>query len=222
MANESSILICGATGLVGSECLRLALAEPGFRRVVVVARRPVPAAAQVERLEQHVVDFEKLSSSPDAFRVDQIISALGTTRKKAGSKEGFRRVDFDYQLEIARMGRDQGARHFLLVSSMGASAASRIFYTRVKGELEDAVRELGYRAVTIVRPSLLRGERKEFRLGERVSEVFSFLLPVKYKPVSASDVAAALVQSALEDAPGCRVIESAQIPSLAREYRTSS
>lgn len=217
MKDTRSVLIAGATGLVGSECLRLVSDDPTFGRIVVLTRRPLPARAHERstKIEEHVIDFDRLATYAQLLRVDQIICALGTTIKKAGSREQFRQVDLGYPLEIARMGVEQGARHFLLVSATGANARSRIFYNRVKGELEDAVRALPYRSITICRPSLLAGERKEFRLGEEIAMRLAFLIPSKYKPVAASDVAAALVEMAKQDAPGRRVIESSEIPSIA-------
>lgn len=216
-----SVLLCGATGLVGTECLELLAADQFFRRVAVLTRRPLPpeisAHLDTSKIEEHVIDFDELAAHDDLLDVDQIICALGTTIKKAGSKERFREVDFGYPLAIARMGVRQGARHFLLVSAVGADAASRIFYNRVKGELEEAVRALPYRSITIVRPSLLLGERTEFRLGEEIAKRLSFLAPSSYKPVAASAVAAVLVQAAKEDRPGRRVIESDRIRSAGRE-----
>ena len=206
-----SVLLVGATGLVGGECLRLLLADPAFGRVVVLARRP-PAVAPAPRLETRVVDFDALDADPAVFGVDAIICALGTTIRQAGSQERFRRVDFDYPLRIARLGLEHGARHFLLVSALGADPRSRIFYNRVKGELEVAVLALEYHAVTVVRPSLLLGDRDEFRLGEAVAKRFAFLTPPRYKPVHARDVARTLVEAARAGGDGKRVIESVEIP----------
>jgi uncharacterized protein YbjT (DUF2867 family) len=216
-APDPSVLLCGATGLVGSECLRLLAVDPAFGRVVTIGRRPLTAAQQaltdMSRIEQHVVDFDNLAAHAGAFAVDAIICALGTTLRQAGSKGRFRQVDLGYPLAVARLGVEQGASHFLLVSSIGADAGSRAFYTRVKGELEDAVSGLPYRSITIVRPSLLLGERREFRLGEEIGKRFAFLMPRRYRPVPASAVAAVLVQAAKDDAPGRRVIESQEIPA---------
>jgi uncharacterized protein YbjT (DUF2867 family) len=222
-AGGRSVLVVGATGLVGRECVRQLLDHPEVARVVALVRRALPAelrgAPGGAKLEECVVDFDRLADHADAFRVEQIVCALGTTIKQAGSQERFRRVDFDYPLAVARLGLQHGARHFLLVSSLGASARSRVFYSRVKGELEDAVLALSYRSVTIVRPSLLLGERGEFRLGEAIAKRLAFLSPPKYKPVEARDVAAALVQAAARDEPGRRMIESAEIRKGTRGFR---
>jgi uncharacterized protein YbjT (DUF2867 family) len=171
-----------------------------------------------EKVESHVLDFDNLAAHAGLFRVDQIICAFGTTIGKVGGyQETFRRVDYGYPLAAAQLGRERGATHFLLVSALGASARSQIFYSRVKGELESAVLALAYRSVTIVRPSLLLGPRADFRLGEQIAKRLAFLVPAKYKPVGAHAVAAVLVRAAKEDAPGRRIIESREIRALAAE-----
>jgi uncharacterized protein YbjT (DUF2867 family) len=213
---SKTILLLGGTGLVGSLCLRLLATDPAFERVVVLTRRPLPRELMEQKVESHVVDFDDLDAKAGLFRVDQIVCALGTTiRNVGGSQEAFRRVDYGYPLTAARLGRAQGASHFLLVSSVGANARSRVFYSRVKGELEAAVQALQYRSVTIVRPSLLLGPRAVFRLGEQIAKRFAVLVPGKYKPVEAHAVASTLVRSAKEDAPGRRIIESNEIRALA-------
>jgi uncharacterized protein YbjT (DUF2867 family) len=218
-AGVRSVLLVGATGLVGGECLRLLAGDPAFDRVVVLARRAAPpdspsgaaGAAGAGGVDWHVVDFERLDHHADLFAVDAVICALGTTIRQAGSRERFRRVDHDYPVAVARLARERGARHFLLVSSVGADAGSRVFYSRVKGEVEASVSGLGYPSLTIVRPSLLLGDRPGFRLGERVAGKLSFLAPRKYRPVEASAVAATLVGAAREDRAGRRVIESREM-----------
>ena len=214
-SSSKSVLLLGATGLVGSHCLRLLATDPAFDRVVVLTRRALPRELAQGNVEPHVVDFGDLAAHASLFRVDQIICALGTTIKQAGTQEAFRVVDYHYPLMAARLGHERGATHFLLVSSLGANPRSQVFYSRVKGELESAVLALPYRSVTIVRPSLLVGPRPEYRLGEQIAKRLAFLVPAKYKPVDGHAVAAALVTAATEDAPGRRVIESREIRTLA-------
>jgi uncharacterized protein YbjT (DUF2867 family) len=210
-----SVLLAGATGLVGRACLDLLLADDAFSRVVTITRRALDGVRSA-KLTAQAVDFDHLEDHPTLFRVDQIVCALGTTIKQAGSKERFRAVDLGYALQVARLGVEQGARHFLLVSSLGADARSRVFYNQVKGELETSVSALAFRSVTIVRPSLLLGARAEFRLGEEIGRRLAFLVPGKYKPIHGRDVAAALVRLAKEDQPGRRIVESAQMRAWAQ------
>jgi len=145
---------------------------------------------------------------------DDVFCCLGTTIKQAGSQEGFRRVDHDYVVAVARAGLRCGATQFLLVSAVGADPASRIFYSRVKGETEAAVRQLPYRAVQIFRPSLLLGKRSAFRLGERVAMLTAPILSLallgrlrRYRPIAAATVAQAMVAIAKESPRGPNVFE---------------
>lgn len=210
------ILLAGATGLVGSECLRRLAADPTVSSVTAIVRQvPAGAVALPAHVRFEPVDFERLSERPALFAVDQVICALGTTIAKAGSRAAFRRVDFDYPLEIARLALEQGARHYLLVSAIRADSRSRVFYSRVKGDLERAVAGLGYRAVTILRPSLLLGDRAESRPLEALMKRLAWAVPSSHAPVQASDVAAALIGAARADRPGVKVVESAHIPRQA-------
>jgi uncharacterized protein YbjT (DUF2867 family) len=210
------VVLAGATGLVGSECLKLLLADPGVARVVVLARRPLGDAPASPKLAAHVVDFAHLEAHADLLAADQFICALGTTIGQVGSKERFHAVDYGMPLALAKLAAARGVRHVLLVSALGADASSRVFYNRVKGELEEALSALPLRSLSIVRPSLLLGDRREFRLGESIAQRFAFLVPGKYAPIRARDVAAALVRLAAEDAPGRRVVESAEMRAWAR------
>ena len=211
----SSIALLGATGLVGRHCLELLADDRAFDRVVVVARRRF-GEATAPRVQGHLIDFDQLEAHADIFAVDQVICTLGTTITAAGSKERFRAVDYDIPIAAARMALRKGARHFLLVSSIGAGASSRFFYLRVKGELEDALRTLGFRSVTIVRPSVLLGDRGEFRVSEEIAKRFGSLVPGRWRPVHARDVAQALVRSAKADVPGMHILESDEIVQVAR------
>jgi len=202
------VLLAGATGLVGSEILRGLVADDDVAEVHVLARRPLDPALVAPKVREIVVDFDALDAHPAWSRVDQVLCALGTTIRQAGSQAAFRRVDFDYPLAVARLAHTQGARHFLLVSVVGADARSRVFYNRVKGELEDAVRGVGYPALTIARPSFLLGPRKELRLGELLMKRLARLFPAPWKPVDARRVASALVRAARADEPGVSILEN--------------
>ncbi len=206
------VLLAGGTGLVGREVLSLLLADSSVTEVIALVRRP-PDRTAGARLRIAVTDFDRLDANPDLFRVDQVVCALGTTIKQAGSQAAFRRVDFEYPLRIAELSRACGARHFLLVSALGASSSSRVFYNRVKGELEDRIRTLGYRSFTMARPSMLVGEREQARLGEVVANKLSLFIPARWKPVHVRQVAAALVHAARVDDAGGRVIENPELRS---------
>jgi uncharacterized protein YbjT (DUF2867 family) len=213
---SNSAVVIGATGLVGRECVKHLAACPEFERITVVARHALPDDLQSPRLQAVLLDFDRLDERPDVFRATHVFCALGTTIKQAGSRERFRQVDFSYSLRVAELAMAAGARHFLLVSSVGASPASRGFYLRVKGDLEGAIMSQGFPSVTVVRPSLLLGGRKEFRMGEEVAMRLSWAFPRKYRAVHVRDVARALVNAALEDRPGVRVIENPEISDPAR------
>lgn len=203
------ILILGATGLVGSHILDLLLEDESVSSVTAVVRRATGRSSP--RLNEARVELDALTQHPELFAVDQIFCALGTTIRKAGSQERFRAIDLEYPLAAAKLGLERGARHYLLVSSLGADANSRFFYNRVKGELEDRLAALGFRSVTIARPSLLLGERPEFRRGERIGAKLGWLMPAAYKPIEARTVARALADAAREDAPGMRIMESREM-----------
>jgi uncharacterized protein YbjT (DUF2867 family) len=209
-----STLLLGATGLVGREILSLLFDDSDVSRVAVIVRRST--GAKHAKLDEHVFDLSEMEAHADLFKVDQIVCALGTTIKQAGTQEQFRVVDYDYPLTAARLGKANGARHYLLVSALGANAHSRVFYNRVKGDVERDVIAAGYRSTTIARPSLLLGDRAEVRLGERIAARLAWLTPSKYKPIEARDVAKALVRLASEDAPGVRVVESRELRLISR------
>ena len=204
-----SVLLLGATGLIGRQTLQLLLADETVSRVVVIARRAT--GTQHPKLEEHVFDLAEMQRHADLFAVDQIVCALGTTIKQAKSQEQFRRIDRDYPILAARLGLAHAAHHDLLVSSLGANRHSRVFYNRVKGEVESELLELGYPSVTILRPSFLVGPRDELRLGEKIVTRLGFLMPTRVRPIDARVVARAIVELAREDAPGGRIIESAEM-----------
>jgi uncharacterized protein YbjT (DUF2867 family) len=205
-------LLAGGTGLVGSHVLKVLLADKHWDRVVSIGRRPT--SERHAKLEHRVVDLGAVEALTDLDHADDVFCCLGTTIKQAGSQEAFRRVDHDFVVGVARAGLRAGATQFLLVSAIGADPASRVFYSRVKGETESDVRKLPYRAIQIFRPSLLLGERSEFRLGERLATVLAPLMVLvlfgplrRYRPIQAADVARAMVNIAHEAPRGPNVFE---------------
>lgn len=222
MASRTAILL-GASGLVGGHLLDILLQDPSYSDVTILVRRELPA--RHAKLRQVVMDFEKMDGYADRLRGDDMFCALGTTIAKAGSQDAFRRVDHDYPLAAATLASSNGMRQFLLVSGLGASRTSRVFYSRVKGEIEEAVSALPFNGVQIFQPSLLLGERPEFRLGERIGALFMraaaplMLGPIrKYRPIHARTVAAAMVSVAKLDTPGVHRYESDRIASLGAAY----
>lgn len=153
------------------------------------------------------------------MRADHVFCALGTTIRKAGSQAKFREVDRDYPLRLAEVARAQGAKHFSIVSALGASRSSPFFYSRVKGEVEEGLRAMGWPSFAIFRPSVIAGERGESRPLERLSVHLLGLAPATWRPVAASDIAAAMVAVAMESPPGETVVESRDIPARARAAR---
>lgn len=222
------VLLAGATGLVGHCLLRRLLADPLVGEVRALVRREMTAAELLklpsEAATQQVpglaklrivkVSFERLEAHPDVFDVDWVACALGTTIRQAGSQAAFRQVDFDCPLQIAQLTHAQGAQRFMLVSALGANARSKVFYNRVKGELEEAVRAIGFAHVSVAQPSLLKGPRTEFRLGERLALLFGGFFPDAYKPVDVAQVAAGLLASGRTGSPGWHVLSNTALQRM--------
>lgn len=205
----TSVLIAGATGLVGRHVLQLALADPRIAHVVAPTRRALPAHP---KLDNPQVDFDALPEHADWWRVDAVVCALGTTIRDAGSRAAFRRVDVDYVIAVAECAHRAGARSFALNSSLGAHPGGGNVYLRTKGDAEALLRGLGYPSLTLVRPSMIGGERDHPRRLEaftvRILRAIAPLVPKRYRVVEATDIAAALLEAALAAAPGCTVVES--------------
>ena len=206
------VLLAGATGLTGSHVLHELLADPTVTRILAPTRHVLPHAP---RLENPVGMLHRVLPTLQP-PLDIAICCLGTTIAQAGSREAFRMADYDLPLAVARRARKLGARHYLVMSSLGASAASRTFYTKVKGELEQALIEQNWPQLTIVRPSLLLGPRKEFRLGEAIATPLSQLLPGRWRGIHVATVARALWRLAREPGEGMRVVESNELRRLGR------
>ncbi len=206
-------LVAGASGLVGGHLLRLLLEDRDYERVTSLGRRELPLTHK--KLAQRVVDFDRLAEVADVPRVHDVFCCLGTTIRKAGSQEAFRKVDYGYPLELARVAVRHRASQFLLVTALGANPGSRIFYNRVKGEVEEAVKRLQFDGIHIFRPSLLVGKRAESRPAERLTVALVPLVawalvgPLRtYRPIRADRVARAMVRVAKEAGRGVHVYES--------------
>lgn len=217
-----SAAVFGASGLVGGCLVDRLLADHGYASVLTLNRRRLPRSHT--RLRQQIVNFERPKVLVEALGVHDVFCCLGTTAAKAGSRAAFYRVDFTTVYQVAQAARQAGADQFVLVSSIGADPASRVYYTRVKGDIEEALATLEFPALQIFRPSLLAGRRGEFRLGERaallaMSAVAPFLRGrwVKYRPIRAGAVAAAMVHVARLAPRGVNVIESDRIAEVAAD-----
>lgn len=213
-------LVFGATGLIGSEVVRLLLASEAYGEVHAVVRKEL--GVEDDKLHVHLTDFSDLSSLELPENATDVFCCLGTTQKKAGSKEAFYAIDFQLAFGLAQLAREAGAEQFLMVSSIGAAAGSSNYYLKVKGELEEAVRGLSYPCTRVFRPSLLLGERQEQRFAEglagSVLPYLSFLFkgPLrKYRPIEGAAVARSLVAAALEGGRGFNVLEGDEIAKRA-------
>lgn len=212
-ARSRAAVLAGPTGLVGSRLLGILLRETRYRHVVALSRRPTGTDPKLEVVD---ADYDRLGhvlgGVTSADQPVDVFCCLGTTIGRAGSKEAFRRVDHDYVLALGQWARGARARRIIVISAAGADPASRVFYNRVKGETERDLAALRLRSLVIVRPSLLSGQRDEFRLGERLALItarpFRALIPAGVRPIAAADVARAMLDAALAEAPPS-VIDSA-------------
>ncbi len=206
------VLLAGATGLTGEHLLDRLLNEPTISRVLAPSRRPL---AEDPHLENPVGDPQTFLPQLSG-RVDIAYCCLGTTIKQAGSEEAFRAVDLDMVVAFAKRAREMGARHLIVISAIGADPKSSVFYNRVKGEMEQALRAQDWPQLTICRPSLLLGERVEPRLAEQLAGPLSKLIPGKYRGIEACHLARAMWRLALEEQDGVRVIESDELRKLGK------
>lgn len=215
-------LVIGATGLIGKNVVNQLIQNEAYEKITILVRKS--SGFSHEKLEEIIVNFDQLEEYEQYFHVNDVFSCLGTTIKVAKTKENFRKVDYDYSVKAAELASKSNAQNFLLISSMGANSHSNIFYSKVKGEVERDVRKLHFEGLFIFRPSLLLGERKEVRLGEKVAEKISSIMPFlfngpfkKYKPINGVTVAKAMINSALSGTKGEQIIESDSIESISRK-----
>lgn len=201
------VLVVGATGLVGREVVRHLADRSAVTEVVALVRRAPPARESV-KVSYRVVDFERLDHLDDAFAVDAVVCAIGTTARATPDPVRYRQVEVSIPLDVARRAREAGATRFGLVSSVGADPRSRATYLRQKGELEAALRAMDWPRLVIARPSTLKGDRREFRLAERLGIWLGALMPARYKPVAAERVAAELVAAVLRGGPTVELLDN--------------
>lgn len=223
-ASPRRALLAGASGMVGARVLAALRAESAYAEVHALVRRPLAGAGATsagahDRVVEHVVDFTSLARWANFPAVDDVYCCLGTTIKRAGSQEAFRRVDFDAVVAVARLAQRRGATRLAVVSALGADPASGVFYNRVKGETEAALARLDFGSLTVVRPSLLDGDRSESRPGERfalaLARPAARLIPARWRPVSPEAVARCMIDAVLRGEPGLRIVESDGIQRFA-------
>ncbi len=211
-------VLVGATGLVGGELLRVLLADDRFASVVVLGRRPT--GVRHEKLREHLVDFAAPASFGELVTGDVLFSALGTTLRAAGSPAAQYEVDHGHQLRVAQAARRNGVPVYVLVSAAGSSPRSRIFYSRMKGELERDVEALGFPRARFLRPGLLDGERREHRAGERwalrIARPLAPVLPAELRPIHVAVVARAAVRAAFDPTPQTVRLEARALFELGR------
>lgn len=219
-------VVAGATGMMGRQLVRLLLEDSAYQRVVVLVRRSIGISHP--KLVEKQVSFDRLESELETSLLKEadVFCTLGTTMKQAGSKEAFRRVDHQYPLALAKAALQHGAASYVIVTAMWASEQSRMFYTRVKGQLERDLLALGLQRLVILRPSLLLGDREDESFGDRATAlVFRLINPLlmgplaRMKAIQCKDVAQAMVMMAHESGPAVQVMES-EVISLRTSKKT--
>lgn len=221
MNNKGKVaLVFGSTGLVGSALLDELVKSASFDLVKVFVRKKTGITNN--KVQEIEVDFDKLSLVASDMTGDILYICLGTTMSKAGSKEAFYKVDYTYCYEAASLAARNGVGQVVLISSMGADPASMVYYSKVKGEIERDISKLNFEGVNIVRPSLLLGDRKENRLGEKIFVSVTKFLPFifmgpmkKYRPIEAVNVAKAMITISLAQNKGFHMYESEKLQEIA-------
>jgi uncharacterized protein YbjT (DUF2867 family) len=212
-------IIAGATGLIGNNLLHQLLDHPDYTKVTVIVRKEIPM--QHAKLEQLVVDFDHLDNHQEHIKGDVVFCALGTTKSKTPDQEQYRKIDYQYPLDIAFIAQQNGASQYHLVSALGASEKSSIFYSRLKGEVERDLKSIPFKAIHIYRPSLLDGERKEHRSAEGIMiGLMRVLNPLligglkKYRSIKIEKVASAMLKQSLKPLDGIFIYDSDEIEQL--------
>jgi uncharacterized protein YbjT (DUF2867 family) len=206
-------LVAGATGLVGSALVKRLLEAPQYDQVHILVRKKIDLSHP--KLVQHVVDFDHLDELLLSVKIEDAFCSIGTTIAKAGNRETYYRIDHDYVIYFAEKALSSGAAGFYAVSSMSADPKSAIYYSRMKGEMEQDLKKLNFQRLGIFRPSLLLGPRVEKRAGERFAtwmmKLFDFVIPLKYKAIHVDKVAQKMIEVALQEQNGTVILESEKL-----------
>ena len=218
--SKRTAVIVGSTGAIGRQLVPLVQASPRFDKLVVLHHRPTPYA-RMPKFDERIVDFPRLPAPADGEDIEAVFCCIGTTQKKAGSTEAFQRVDRDIPIALARWAAANGATTFVGISSVDARASARSVYLKTKGQMEAGVAGAGLGSAYILRPSVLAGERDEYRLAERAANrVLAVIGPImdgplrKYRAVHTKTVAKAMLVCAERAAPGIHIVESDAIQEL--------
>ena len=212
-------IIAGASGLIGGNLLNILLQQPGYDEVLVLVRKELPI--EHPKLKQQVIDFEHLEAYSELIKGNVIFCCLGSTRSKTPDLKEYRKIDYDYPLQLAVIGHRNKISKYFLVSSIGADASSSNFYTKIKGETEASVIKIALPVLHIFRPSALTGDRKENRFAESIfTAILKIVNPLllgslkKYRSIPASTVAAAMYKQSLQTEEGIFIHSSEEIKKL--------
>jgi len=206
-------IIAGASGLIGKELIQKMIKSDQYRLIYSLVRKK--SGLVHEKIKELVIDFEKMDQLKFGEQIDDVFCTLGTTMKQAGSRDNFKKVDFEYVLALANLGKKAGASKFLVISSMGANPKSSVFYSQIKGRTEEALKKIGFNQLVILQPSLLLGERPERRVAERFSgfmmKALNFLIPDNYKAIKAEKVADFMLKLAFKSTGAVSIVKSGEM-----------
>ena len=206
-------IVAGATGLIGRELVQKLIASDEYRVIYLISRRE--SGLRHPKIKEIITNFDLICQMNIAETIDDAFCTLGTTMNKAGSREQFKKIDYQYVIDFANLTVRLGASKFLVISSVGADPKSPAFYNKVKGMTEDALKGMGFKHLVILRPSLLLGNRTEFRLAEKLSgyvmKALNFMIPVNFKAIQGERVAEYMIKMALTPTEAVSVIKSGEI-----------
>lgn len=206
-------VVAGASGLIGKELVQILINSDQYRLIYSLVRKN--SGLVHEKIREKVINFEKIGQLKFDEPIDDVFCTLGTTMKQAGSRDNFKKVDFEYVVALANLGKKVGASKFLMISAMGANPKSSVFYNQVKGMTEDALKKIGFNQLVILRPSLLLGERSEMRIAERLSgfimKALNLLIPDNYKAIRAEKVADSMLKMAMKSTGNVSIVKSGEM-----------
>lgn len=212
-------IIAGASGLIGNELVQKLISSDDYQLIYSLVRKK--SGLVHEKINELVIDFEKMDQLKFDEPIDDVFCTLGTTMKQAGSRDNFKKVDYEYVVALADLAKQSGASKFLVISSMGADPKSSVFYSQVKGMTEEALKNIGFKQLVIFRPSLLLGERPERRFAEQFSgffmKVFNFIIPDNYKAIEAGKVADCMLKMALRTTGTVSIVKSGEMRGVSSD-----